>query len=853
MFRDLNLLPVYFSKDKDIARDFYNPVLMEAKTFDRVSAFFSSRALAYCAEGLEHFKSDGRVCRIIVSKDISEEDYNSIVQGYKLKESLLNDLCNTISYPVSYKEEQNLSNLAYLIANGIVEIKIAFVKRGCFHYKFGIYADANNDIIVSNGSDNFTENAFTENAEALTITCSWQCSAFDYKKIPEYQAKFCDLWENRSDEAYVVAPTDQLMRKILAYNKGEIIIDKAFLQKNVFILDYDEGRLTGYNYLPEDNKDIKKLFRIYLDDYIEKINNKQIIFNPNYGYLTYKEIIALFKQKTPDINLLLTNRLEKHIEQKELFIKERAELGRNIKDKSPLLYTKINSFNGYISEVMSRTLREQQIWDAYYMYAMRKSSNFSVPGSGKTTSALAVFAYLQALGYVDRVLVISPINAFLSWIDEFNSCFSGKQALRCFNVQRTDLSTNEKKHEILYNKSQYNLMLFNYEALGSYIGELSKLVTDKTILIFDEVHKVKGINGIRAQSALKIAQNANYVITMTGTPIPNSYVDIYNNLHILYPDEYNDYFNFSIEFLKRARGGDIELINDAIYPFFCRTSKETLGVPVANDDIIIKTHANDSENQIFHILKSKYKHNKLALIVRLLQLETDSSLLLEKINLNDFKDVFDIEATADDLDYVDMSDDLLKAIKNAPKLSSKLEQCVQLTKQLHSQKKPVVVWTIFVKSMVLLAEELQKNGINAKIISGEVTPDERIKILNDFKKCNFDVLITNPHTLAESVSLHSVCHDAIYYEYSYNLVHLLQSKDRIHRLGLPEDQYTQYYYLQTIFTLGTDSYSLDEEIYNRLKFKENIMLEAVKQKQLENPSPSSSADDLNAIFDKLKL
>ena len=56
------------------------------------------------------------------------------------------------------------------------------------------------------------------------------------------------------------------------------------------------------------------------------------------------------------------------------------------------------------------------------------------------------------------------------------------------------------------------------------------------------------------------------------------------------------------------------------------------------------------------------------------------------------------------------------------------------------------------------------------------------------------MLVTNPQTLAESVSLHSVCHDAVYFEYSYNLVHLLQSKDRIHRLGLPDDQKTRYYY-----------------------------------------------------------
>ena len=72
-------------------------------------------------------------------------------------------------------------------------------------------------------------------------------------------------------------------------------------------------------------------------------------------------------------------------------------------------------------------------------------------------------------------------------------------------------------------------------------------------------------------------------------------------------------------------------------------------------------------------------------------------------------------------------------------------------------------------------------------------------IINKFRNKELDVLITNPHTLAESISLHSVCHNAIYYEYSYNLVHLLQSKDRIHRLGLAEDQYTQYYFMQKEF------------------------------------------------------
>ncbi len=140
-------------------------------------------------------------------------------------------------------------------------------------------------------------------------------------------------------------------------------------------------------------------------------------------------------------------------------------------------------------------------------------------------------------------------------------------------------------------------------------------------------------------------------------------------------------------------------------------------------------------------------------------------------------------------------------------------------------------------------------GIKAKYIMGEVELDDRTKLISEFREGKFDVLITNPHTLAESVSLHTVCHDALYYEYSYNLVHLLQSKDRIHRLGLPSDQYTQYYYLQDFFKNDEEAFSMDEKIYLRLREKEKIMLDAIDNQELE--PVYTPEEDLKIIFGNL--
>ena len=46
------------------------------------------------------------------------------------------------------------------------------------------------------------------------------------------------------------------------------------------------------------------------------------------------------------------------------------------------------------------------------------------------------------------------------------------------------------------------------------------------------------------------------------------------------------------------------------------------------------------------------------------------------------------------------------------------------------------------------------------------------------------VLLANPAAMSEGISLHHVCHDAIYLDRTFNAGQFLQSVDRIHRLGL---------------------------------------------------------------------
>ena len=67
------------------------------------------------------------------------------------------------------------------------------------------------------------------------------------------------------------------------------------------------------------------------------------------------------------------------------------------------------------------------------------------------------------------------------------------------------------------------------------------------MIVFDEVHRIKNPFGVRAQAALELVKDSRFKFVLTGTPIPNSYQDIYNFLHLLYANEYNSFFSWSLD------------------------------------------------------------------------------------------------------------------------------------------------------------------------------------------------------------------------------------------------------------------------------------------------------------------
>ena len=175
---------------------------------------------------------------------------------------------------------------------------------------------------------------------------------------------------------------------------------------------------------------------------------------------------------------------------------------------------------------MERQLKEKQMWNAYHIVKMKNSANFSVPGAGKTTIVYGAFAYLSHIEKVEKLVVVGPKSSFLSWKNEFKLNFGDKKELKVCDIQEIN------KNELIEKSVSANLILINYEALPGIADSLKYIIKNNTMLVFDEVHKIKGIDKVRANVALEISENAGYKVCLTGTPIPNGYSDIYNLLKI---------------------------------------------------------------------------------------------------------------------------------------------------------------------------------------------------------------------------------------------------------------------------------------------------------------------------------
>jgi DNA phosphorothioation system restriction enzyme len=206
--QNVDLKMSYHSSLDKVAKDFYIPLLREACVYRRAVGFFSSSILSIIATGITELAINGGIIQLVASPKLSEEDIIAIQNGYKMRDEIVkNAIKRELTEPRTILEEKNLNILANLIADGIMDIKIALTENdmqaGMFHVKMGIFEDNYKNAVAFAGSMNESLTALELNYESIDVYCSWKTDD-EHMRVMDKMNQFISIWNDTEPNVKII-------------------------------------------------------------------------------------------------------------------------------------------------------------------------------------------------------------------------------------------------------------------------------------------------------------------------------------------------------------------------------------------------------------------------------------------------------------------------------------------------------------------------------------------------------------------------------------------------------------------------------------------------------------------------
>jgi SNF2 family DNA or RNA helicase len=501
-----------------------------------------------------------------------------------------------------------------------------------------------------------------------------------------------------------------------------------------------------------------------------------------------------------------------------------------------------------------RILTLEQRRDLLGMVRIGNGANFSVPGAGKTTVALA--AHLLTRDEDTFLLIVAPKNAFPAWDEVVDDCMDDSVAQEWYPARLT--GGYQAIREQLRNPPRR--MLISYDQLTRVQDLIGRFLgTSKVHVILDESHRMKaGDRSQRGASLLRIAHLPFRKDIMSGTPIPRSIEDIRSQLDFLWPGQG-----------LGARVASAQKPHDILQGLYVRTTKHELGLPEIKRRFI-QVQMSSSQIALYSIIRQEVLKRLSGIkastnvdlasakksVMRLLQAASNPLLVVKRVT----------HETPETYRYDDPKIGAIFTSVVEEGDSPKIRQACDLARELAADGQRSVIWTSFTENVERLAEALSDLGatyIHGGIDSGDSndpnTREGRVRRFHD-EASGCRVLVANPAACSEGISLHHACHNAIYVDRSFNAAHYLQSVDRIHRLGLPEGTETNIHILESVTPriTGSVDFSVRRRLIEKLRTMSSALDDydlqrlALDEEEGEEPMDYDiTLDDLRDVIDEL--
>lgn len=449
-------------------------------------------------------------------------------------------------------------------------------------------------------------------------------------------------------------------------------------------------------------------------------------------------------------------------------------------------------------------LTEHQTRDLSKLMELNHGANFSVPGAGKTRASMAVYAARRAGGSIERMLVVSPKSAFESWAYEAGVCFSGDPIT-------THVWTGGPPPDV-------DMLLVNYERLPNSIPPLiTWMKAASTLLVLDEAHRMKlGSAGAWGSACLTLGPYATNRLILTGTPAPNGSRDLESLFSFVWPGQ-------GRAAVQRAVAHeDLAIASQALKPLFTRTTKSELNLPPVEVSIR-RVDLPPLHREIYDALLGQGKLASASeagdmaalgrILLYLLMAATSPALLAVGSDKHEA------------LPYrvppyqVPENTSAMELLRDLPlyELNPKYQEVRSIVEKNAARGRKTLIWSTFVRNLKSLERMLAEFN-PALIHGGTIDRKEELRRFREDPTCA--VLLSNPATLGEGVSLHHECHDAVYVDRDFSAGRFLQSLDRIHRLGMAPSTITK---ITVLAATGTIDEIVEDRLTRKLEFMGGIL------------------------------
>jgi superfamily II DNA or RNA helicase len=183
-------------------------------------------------------------------------------------------------------------------------------------------------------------------------------------------------------------------------------------------------------------------------------------------------------------------------------------------------FKKVNPCTSTLNSDTKLTLKKHQLSVANHLFNNRGAILVHSVGTGKTLSAIATAQCVLLNEVVKKVIVVTP----------------------------TSLQSNFKSQMKMYGLDDIDFKKYHFYTIQKLVNDIENktvINSENSLLIIDEAHNLRTIEGGRIEPILKYAKKAEKVLLLTATPLINYKYDIINLISLIKSDKpiAIDYFN----------------------------------------------------------------------------------------------------------------------------------------------------------------------------------------------------------------------------------------------------------------------------------------------------------------------